>query len=205
MLAVRDAETIVTLGKLVFDTLHGVLRDSSQYHPITVSRATFCALFLLKASYVSIENAKTPKSWPRFTKFEQEHDFVNVPVLLHAISNLSPDALGKTSDLILSGLALCVDEPGSLRSEMMTSPDFWAILRALAGKPSSAALVFGILEKGTTGSPPAIMADNYEAAIALLNGFASAANPHKLQKQRVDPRRSGSHQQRQVVRQYVMT
>lgn len=60
MLAVRDAETIVTLGKLVFDTLHGVLRDSSQYHPITVSRAAFCALFLLKASYVSQHRAKFP-------------------------------------------------------------------------------------------------------------------------------------------------
>lgn len=142
-------------------------------------------------------------NFPIVAKFEQEHDFVNVPVLLHAISSLSPDALGKTSDLVLSGLALCVDEPGSLRSEMMTSPDFWAILRALAGKPSLAAMVFAILEKGTTGSPPAIMADNYEAAIALLNGFASAANPHKAQKQRVDPRRSGSHQQKQPGRQYV--
>lgn len=61
---------------------------------------------------------------------------------------------------------------------MMTSPDFWAILRVLAGSAESAALVFDILEKGSRGNPPAIMADNYEAAVSLLDHFASAANPH---------------------------
>lgn len=55
LLAMRDAETIEAMGKLVFDTLQGVLRDSSQYHAITISRATYCALSLLKASYVSLQ------------------------------------------------------------------------------------------------------------------------------------------------------
>lgn len=80
---------------------------------------------------------------------------------------------------------------------MMTSPDFWVILRTLATKPESAALVFGILERGTTGSPPAIMADNYEAAITLLNDFATAANPHKQGEQRPDPRQQRHRQQKQ--------
>ena len=57
----------------------------------------------------------------------------------------------------------------------MTSPDFWQILEALAGHPDSAATVFEILESGVGGSPPAILADNYEPAIRLLNAFASAA------------------------------
>lgn len=83
----------------------------------------------------------------------------------------------KTSDTILSGLAICTDEPGPLRSEMMKSPDFWAILGILARNPNSAASVFAILENGATGNPPAIIADNYEAAIALLNYFACAASP----------------------------
>lgn len=56
LLATRDGETIAKMGKAVFDTLQGVLRDSSQYHAITVSRATFYALKLLKASYVSLKS-----------------------------------------------------------------------------------------------------------------------------------------------------
>ncbi|KAH8688058.1 hypothetical protein BGZ61DRAFT_452678 [Ilyonectria robusta] len=171
LLATRDAAAIESMGKVVFDTLQGVLRDSSQYHAITISRATFYALKLLKTSY--------------------EHDFVNVPFLLHTISSLPQDALGKTSDLTLAGLAICIDEPGPLRREIMTSPDFWAILRTLAGRPESAALVFGILERGITGDPQAILADNYEAAISLLNDFATAANPKQPTLQR-----SGSQQQR---------
>ncbi|CAM1511078.1 Fc.00g085910.m01.CDS01 [Cosmosporella sp. VM-42] len=181
MLATRDAESTASMGKLVFDTLQGILRDSSRYHAITISRATFYALKLLKVSY--------------------DDDFVNVPFLLHTISSLPQDALGKTSDLVLTGLAACIDESGPLRREMMTSPDFWAILRTLAGKPESAALVFGILEKGTTGTPPAIMADNYEAAISLLNDFASAANPHKAPKKRIDPRLPQASQQKKEGKQ----
>jgi golgi-specific brefeldin A-resistance guanine nucleotide exchange factor 1 len=62
----------------------------------------------------------------------------------------------------------------------MTSPDFWSILRVLARGRDSAAPVFDILEKGTAGNPPAIMADNYEAAIGLLGEFASAAAPRPV-------------------------
>lgn len=57
----------------------------------------------------------------------------------------------------------------------MTSPDFWVLLRTLAGNGDSSAAVFEILEGGVSGSPSAIIADNYEAAISLLNDFASAA------------------------------
>ncbi|KAJ4174513.1 GDP/GTP exchange factor for ARF [Fusarium falciforme] len=177
LLATRDEESIEDMGKVVFDTLQGVLRDSGQYHAITVSRAAFYALKLLKTGY--------------------DHDFVNVPFLLHTISSLPQDALGKNSDLVLQGLALCIDESGPLRREMMTSPDFWAILRALAKRPEAAALVFEILEKGTTGTPPAIMADNYEAAISLLNDFASAASPKHPVIQTRSPRPQRSNPPKQ--------
>ncbi|KAJ4213439.1 GDP/GTP exchange factor for ARF [Fusarium solani] len=177
LLATRDEESIEDMGKVVFDTLQGVLRDSGQYHAITVSRAAFYALKLLKTGY--------------------DHDFVNVPFLLHTISSLPQDALGKNSDLVLQGLALCIDESGPLRREMMTSPDFWAILRALAKRPEAAALVFEILEKGTTGTPPAIMADNYEAAISLLNDFASAASPKHSVIQTRSPRPQRSNPPKQ--------
>lgn len=54
MLASRDDETIGELGKRVVESLQGVLRDASQYHYITVSRATFYMLKLLQQSYVSL-------------------------------------------------------------------------------------------------------------------------------------------------------
>ena len=58
MLATRDAESIASMGKLVFDTLQGILRDSSRYHAITISRVTFYALKILKASYVGSQVAE---------------------------------------------------------------------------------------------------------------------------------------------------
>jgi golgi-specific brefeldin A-resistance guanine nucleotide exchange factor 1 len=113
---------------------------------------------------------------------------VNVPFLLHTVSSFSKETLARTSHLVLQGLQSCVNEPGPLRSEIMTSPDFWAILRALAGKADSAAMVFVILETGTTGSPPAIMADNYVATISLLNEFASVAGRATTSEQKGDSR-----------------
>lgn len=157
LLAIRDDDTIMRVGKQVFDATQSILRDCKEWHAITVSRAAFYALRILKSSY--------------------DHDFANVPFLLHTISGLPKPVLGKASELILSGLTICIDQPGPLRSEMMTSPDFWSILHTLATASGSSGQVFDILEKGTQGSPPAIIADNYEAAISLLNAFASAAAP----------------------------
>jgi brefeldin A-resistance guanine nucleotide exchange factor 1 len=58
----------------------------------------------------------------------------------------------------------------------MTSPDFWVILQTLAGNPGSAEDVFGILESAVEMSPSAIMADNYDKVLSLLNEFASMAS-----------------------------
>ncbi|PWI75021.1 Sec7 domain-containing protein [Purpureocillium lilacinum] len=166
ILATRDAASIERMGKVVFDTVQQVLREPGRWHPITLSRASFYALYILKIGY--------------------DHDFANVPFLLHTISSLPQDVVVKTSDTILKGLATCTEEPGPLRSEMMTSPDFWAILRILAANEGSAALVFDILEKSSVGSPPAIMADNYEAAVALLDYFASSAATHSIPPKAAD-------------------
>ncbi|KAI1205877.1 uncharacterized protein F4807DRAFT_441742 [Annulohypoxylon truncatum] len=155
ILALRDDETIGLLGKPVAEALQMILRDSPQHHPILVSRAAFYQFSVLKASY--------------------DHDFVRAPVLLHAISSFPLETLSKTSQLVLQGLKLCIEQPGPLRSEIMTSPDFWVILRILAGSPKASPTVFEILEGGVSGSPSAIIADNYEAAIALLNEYATAA------------------------------
>jgi hypothetical protein len=59
LLATRDEATTEAMGKQVFDTLQGILRDSSQWHAITVSRVAFYALRVLKASYVSATDTGT--------------------------------------------------------------------------------------------------------------------------------------------------
>lgn len=68
----------------------------------------------------------------------------------------------------------------------MTSPDFWVLLRNLAGNASSSAAVFEILEGGVSGTPSPIIADNYEAAISLLNDFATAAKIGAVAEQKGD-------------------
>ncbi|KAF4507031.1 hypothetical protein G6O67_005708 [Ophiocordyceps sinensis] len=166
IMATRDAASVEAMGRRVYDVLQALLRDFSHCHPIIISRAAFYAMMILKHAY--------------------DHDFVNVPFLLHAISSLPQELLFKSWEIILKGLADCTDKPGSLRSEIMTSPDFWAIMRVLVGSPASAASVFDILEQGITGSPPAVMADNYETVIALLDCFASAASPRAPSGPRVD-------------------
>lgn len=54
-LALRDEKTVELFGKKVMETLLAILRDANQYHHITVSRASFYLLNLLRASYVSPE------------------------------------------------------------------------------------------------------------------------------------------------------
>ncbi|CAJ2501896.1 Uu.00g047490.m01.CDS01 [Anthostomella pinea] len=168
VLALRDRQATELLGKTVAEALQAVLRDSSRYHPVLVSRAAYYQFNMLKASY--------------------DHDFVRAPVLLHTISNFTKETVAKTSQLVLQGLKLCIEQPGPLRSEIMTSPDFWLILRTLAGNPNSSPTVFEILEGGVSGSPSAIIADNYEAAIALLNEFATAAKVGAVVEQKGERR-----------------
>jgi brefeldin A-resistance guanine nucleotide exchange factor 1 len=70
----------------------------------------------------------------------------------------------------------------------MTSPDFWAILRSLTTNAQAAPTVFEILEGVAVGSPPTIMADNYESALKLLNDFASAGSVGSTIEQKQDKR-----------------
>ncbi len=185
VLALRNEASVKLVGKRVVDALQGILRDVSRFHPIFIGRATYYLFSLLRASY--------------------DDDFVRVPMLLHAVSSFSKDMLQATSGVILQGLKLCIGKPGPLRSEIMTSPDFWAVLGALSGYEGSAATVFEILESGVSGSPPAILADNYEAAIILCNEFASAASVGAQAEQQQDRKhRRVSKPQRQENARYVV-
>ncbi|KAI1163689.1 Sec7-domain-containing protein [Nemania serpens] len=168
VLALRTPETIQLLGKHVAEALQTILRNSGRYHSALVSRAAYYQFNMLKASY--------------------DHDYVRAPVLLHTISSFPRDMVAKTSQLVLQGLKVCIEQPGPLRSEIMTSPDFWLILRTLAGNSNSSPTVFDILEGGVSGSPSAIIADNYEAAIALLNEYATAAQVGAADEQKGERR-----------------
>ncbi|CAK7562594.1 MAG: GDP/GTP exchange factor for ARF [Sporothrix epigloea] len=166
VLALRNEASAKLVGKRIVDTLQGILRDVSRFHPIFIGRATYYLFTLLRATY--------------------NFDYVRVPILLHAVSSFPKDILKSTASVILKGLKLCIAVPGLLRNEIMTSPDFWAVLGFLSGYDDAAATVFEILESGVSGSPPAIIADNYEAAIILCNEFASTASIGAVAEQQLD-------------------
>jgi brefeldin A-resistance guanine nucleotide exchange factor 1 len=107
--------------------------------------------------------------------------------VLHAISSFKKELLEKAAPLALEGISHCIKEHGPLRNEMITSPDFWVILRNLSTNPTVAPTIFDILEGVVTeSSPPAIMANNYESAVELLNVFASAGSVGSASEQKQD-------------------
>lgn len=189
LLTLRDVHTVQLLAKRVVDALQGILRNVSQHHGITIARTTYYLFKLLQASYVS--SSKDERNVEAETQLDvQEYDFIRVPILLHTVSSFPPEILRKTSKLVLQGIKICINEPGPLRNEMMTSPDFWAILRNLATVHQVAPLVFDILETGVQPPSTAIMADNYEAAIHLFNQFASVASATVAKEPKVDRRQA---------------
>ena len=59
VLAMRDAESIATVGQAVADALYTVVRDATNVHPLLLSRAVYYLLHLLNASQVSLEWVKS--------------------------------------------------------------------------------------------------------------------------------------------------
>ncbi|EMC91775.1 hypothetical protein BAUCODRAFT_79330 [Baudoinia panamericana UAMH 10762] len=165
ILALRDEETIAALGADVADALQSAIRDAERLHPVALSRTVFYLLALLRAS--------------------NDHKYIRTPVVLHAISSFRQDTLKACAQPILKGIHGCISGPAELRNEMASSPDFWAIMRALQPQPEATGLVFQIVEAIVAGPHPAITGDNYEATIALLNAFAwSGSVGAKLEQQR---------------------
>ncbi|KAF1943055.1 Sec7-domain-containing protein [Clathrospora elynae] len=155
VLALRDDETVKELAKDVTDALATVIRDAPKHHYVVIARSVYYLLSLLKAS--------------------NDYDFIRAPVLLHTFSSFTDGLLQECSQPILKGLTDCCKGPNALRSELTGSPDFWTILNRLAAVPDAAGDVFQLVEDLTTSTQPGITADNYEAAIALLNEFATKA------------------------------
>ncbi|KAI4671292.1 uncharacterized protein J4E88_009326 [Alternaria novae-zelandiae] len=155
VLALRDEETVKELAKDVTDALASVIRDAPKHHYVVIARSVYYLLSLLKAS--------------------NDYDFIRAPVLMHTFSSFNDALLHECAQPILKGLTDCCKGPNALRSELAGSPDFWTILSRLSGVPDAAGDVFQLVEDLTTSPQPGITADNYEAAIALLNEFATAA------------------------------
>jgi brefeldin A-resistance guanine nucleotide exchange factor 1 len=157
LLTLRDAQTIGALGKEVASALQSVVRNAANYHFVVISRVTYYLLTLLRVS--------------------DDYDFVRTPVILHAFSSFDKPLLQRSAVPLLKGISDCIKNSSSgLRSEMSTSPDFWAILHSLQAVPEAAPHVFEILEDLAGAPHTGITVDNYEPAIALLNSFASAGS-----------------------------
>ncbi|KAK3044200.1 hypothetical protein LTS18_001908, partial [Coniosporium uncinatum] len=143
ILALRDEETVATLGKDVADALQTVVRDASNLHYVTVSRAVYYLLRLLRAS--------------------DDHEFIRAPVVLHQISSFSTKILSRIAPSLLLGLQSCIRGPSGLRNEMATSPDFWSILNHLQALPTVAPTILEIATDLATSAPAGITVDNYES------------------------------------------
>jgi len=181
VLAIRDQESIEVIGGSVANVLQAAIRDADRLHPFAVSRLCYYLLCLLRASNVSNQFTRTgdPQS-----DEQQDHDFLRAPVILHHLSAFNHDLLKQSAQNILKGLFECIRGPTGLRNEIATSPDFWSLLHTLRALPDGAPLAFRIADEITNGSPPAITADNYEAAVSLLNAFATAGGEMPLIDQR---------------------
>ena len=180
IVATRDSGSVALMGQPVADVLQNVVRDTSNTHPLALSRAVYYLLHLLEAS--------------------QDHSFVRAPVILHTISGYDQSVLETAEMEVTQGLALCLRQPSPLRSEMTNTPDFWLILRSLHGRPIVAGRIFDIIRNVVEAKPTAITADNYEAAISLLTGFATAGSVGATIEQQRDKRspeqREKRHQKR---------
>ena len=111
---------------------------------------------------------------------------MRVPVILHTISSFDQSILDKVAPTILKGLALCIENPSPLRNEIINSPDFWALLQNLKDHSDIAADVFQLITKAVTSRPSSVTADNYEAVVSFLNGFATAGSVGAVIEQKKD-------------------
>ena len=84
---------------------------------------------------------------------------------------------------------------------MTNTPDFWLILRSLHARPNVAGRVFDIIRNVVEAKPAAVTADNYEAAISLLNGFATAGSVGAAIEQQRDKRSPEQREKRQQKRE----
>ncbi len=102
------------------------------------------------------------------------------------ISSFSQPKLEKSAALILKGLIVCIKESGTLRNEIINTPDFWSTIERIHTISAVSAGVFSLLKAIVEDRALAVTADNYEFVIGLLNSFANAggaAAPSQIQRE----------------------
>jgi brefeldin A-resistance guanine nucleotide exchange factor 1 len=166
MLTLRDEDTIEAAGEMLTASLQTAIRDAANLHPLAASRMVVYLLDLLRLAC--------------------DYDFMRAPVVLHAVSSFDDTVLEHTAEAVLQGLTECIAKPGSLRNEIVNSPDFWSILQRLHQHKTQAEHVLEVLQNIAASQPTAVTADNYESAIALANDFATAGRIGTIQEQRRD-------------------
>ncbi|KKY18687.1 putative sec7 domain protein [Phaeomoniella chlamydospora] len=166
VLAMKNKDTMELVGEEVTATLQNTVRDSSNLHPLVISRVVHYLLSFMKAGY--------------------DLEFMRAPVVLHSISRFDQDNLDSAGTTIIKGLCQCVQEAGPLRNEITASPDFWSILERLRVHKEAAEEVFNVLQLIATSQPPTVTADNYESVISLANGFATDGSVGAVFEQKRD-------------------
>lgn len=122
----------------------------------------------------------------------QDQSFVRAPVVLHMISSFSQPKLERAAPLVLKGLTICIKESGSLRNEIINTPDFWSTIERIHAIPAVSANVFNLLKAIIEDRALAVTADNYEFIIGLLNSFANAGGAAAASQQQSNGRRPQS-------------
>ena len=167
VLVTKDDQLMAESGQAVADRLLNTIRDSSNTHPLTLSRAVLYLLHLMRVGAA--------------------HSFVRAPVILHTISGFDPNVIKVTAIPVTRGLSACISVPGPLRSEIANIPDFWSIMQGNVIVGEAAPSIFNVLVCLITDQPSAITADNYESAVTLLNSFATMGKIGALTEQKRDP------------------
>jgi len=182
-LVVRDEDTMAELGQTLAEALQGLVRDADHAHPITLSRTVYYLLSFLHASNVRIVQFHTSIACV-LTLSPQDHDFVRAPIVLHSISKLDQELIARSAIAIVKGLSLCLSGSQGLRHEIVNSPDFWSVLRALQAVPDVANDVFTLVENVVIGSASAVTTDNYEPTISMLGEYATIGSIGAQDEQR---------------------
>ncbi|CAL8577135.1 GDP/GTP exchange factor for ARF [Xanthoria parietina] len=156
VLAIRDDENFAAVGELVADAIQNIVRNAVNIHSMVLARAVFYLLLLLQKSA------------------DQDQSFVRAPVVLHMISSFSQPRLERAATLVLKGVSICIKESGSLRNEILNTPDFWSMIERIHALPAVSANVFNLLKAVVEDRALAVTGDNYEFVIGLLNSFANA-------------------------------
>ncbi|KAL8765404.1 MAG: hypothetical protein Q9209_007510 [Squamulea sp. 1 TL-2023] len=177
VLAIRDDANFAAVGELVADAIQNIVRNAANVHSMVLARAVFYLLLLLQKS--------------------ADQSFVRAPVVLHMISSFSQPKLERAAALVLKGFSICIKESGSLRNEIINTPDFWSTIERIHAIPAVSANVFALLTAVIEDRALAVTADNYEFVISLLNSFANAGGAAAASQQHQQREANGRRQRSQ--------